>query len=231
MPKVTALTQDLCAYLLRHHTPESRLLRELRRETHQRLGDKAKMMISEDQGMFLRILVAALGPRLALEVGTFTGYSALCMASALPPGGKLICCDLDAEWTSIGRPYWRRGAVADRIDLRVAAALETIASLPAAPAVDFAFLDADKASYIAYYEALLPRMRPNSLMAVDNVLWHNWSMDASDQDAETVGIRAFNDHVLADPRVETVMLHMADGLTLVRKLPEPGEPHARQAAP
>ncbi len=176
------------------------------------------MMISEDEGMLLRVLVGALAPRLAVEVGTFTGYSALCMATALPPGGQLLCCDVCEEWPAVGQPYWERSGISERIDLRIAPALTTLESLPLDKVIDFAFLDADKNNYIVYYEAILPRMRPNGLIAADNVLWHNWSMDACDQDEETIGIRAFNDHILDDERVETVMLHVADGLTLIRKL-------------
>lgn len=218
MPKVTALTQDLCRYLLRNHSPESQLLSELRRETERNFGDRVTMMISEDEGILLRVLVGALAPRLAVEVGTFTGYSALCIATALPPGGKLLCCDVCEEWTALGRPYWERSGISERIDLRIAPALTTLSALRADTVIDFAFLDADKSNYIAYYEAILSRMRPNGLIAADNVLWHNWSMDACDQSEEAIGIRDFNDHVLHDERVDTVMLHVADGLTLIRKL-------------
>lgn len=218
MAKITPLTQDLCRYMLRNRAREDRILAALRRETESRLGGVAGMMIAEEQGILLRILVGALAPRLAIEVGTFTGYSAACMASALPSGGRLICCDISEEWTSIGARYWERCGVADRIDLRIAPALETLAGLPAESRIDFAFLDADKVNYIAYYEAILPKLRRSGLIVVDNVMWHNWGMDASNQDTETIGIREFNDHVLKDSRVESVMLHVGDGLTLVRKL-------------
>ena len=218
MSKITVLTEDLCRYMIRNRAAENNMLTELRRETEEKAREVAGMMISEEQGILLRILVGAIAPQVAIEVGTFTGYSALCMASALPPGGKLICCDVNREWTSIGASYWERCGVADRIDLRIAPAIETLRSLPSDTDVEFAFVDADKNSYIAYYEAILARMRPNGLIAVDNVLWHNWSMDASNQDAETIGIREFNDYVLHDSRVESVMLHVGDGLTLIRKL-------------
>ncbi len=204
--------------MIRNRTAENEILGELRRDTEERVGELSGMMISEEQGVLLRILVAALAPQVAIEVGTFTGYSALCMASALPPEGKLICCDLNREWTSIGATYWERCGVADRIDLRIAPAIETLTSLPANTVVDFAFVDADKASYLAYYEAIVARLRPNGLIAVDNVMWHNWSMDAANQDEETIGVREFNDHVLRDGRVESVMLHVGDGVTLIRKL-------------
>lgn len=218
MAKVTALTQDLCRYMLWNRSREDRVLAQLREETRERLGDRAGMMVSEEQGILLRTLVASIAPRLAIEIGTFTGYSSICMAAALPAGSKLICCDVCEEWTAIGVSYWERCGLADRIDLRLAPALQTIEALPGEPAIDFAFLDADKLNYVAYYEALLPRMRRNGLIAADNVMWHNWGMDAANQDEETVGIREFNDHVLRDGRVESVMLHVGDGLTLIRKL-------------
>ena len=218
MAKITSLTQDLYRFMLRNRTAEEQLLGELRRETEQRIGRLAGMMISEEQGLLLRILVAAIGARRAVEVGTFTGYSAACMAAALPADGRLVCCDVSQEWTSIGVPYWRRGGLSERIDLRIAPALDTLRELPSQPPIDFAFVDADKDNYVAYFEALLPKLRPNGLLAFDNVMWHNWMMDAANQDAETIGIREFNDHILGDPRIETVMLHVGDGVTLIRKL-------------
>ena len=218
MAKITALTQDLYRYMIGHRSAEDQVLTDLRRETLRVVSDKAGMMISEEQGILLRMLVAAAAPKLVVEVGTFTGYSALCMAQALPKGGRVLCCDVSDEWTSVGKPYWRRAGVADRIDLRIAPALETIRSLPVNEEVDFAFLDADKCNYVQYFEAIVPKLRTNGLIAADNVLWHNWSMDAHNQDPETVGIREFNEHVLRDDRVETVMLHVGDGLTLIRKL-------------
>ena len=204
--------------MLRNRAQENRILGELRRETQARFAGTAGMMIAEEQGILLRILVGALAPRIAIEIGTFTGYSAACIASALPSHGKLICCDVCEEWTSLGTRYWERCGIADRIDLRIAPALETLAGLPADTEIDFAFLDADKANYVAYYEAILPKLRRSGLIVVDNVMWHNWGMDASNQDAETIGIREFNDHVVKDSRVESVMLHVGDGLTLARKL-------------
>jgi len=218
MAKITALTQDLYRYMIGHRSAEDQVLTDLRRETLRLVGDKAGMMISEEQGILLRMLVAAVAPKLVVEVGTFTGYSALCMAQALPKGGRVLCCDVSDEWTSVGKPYWRRAGVADRIDLHIAPALETIRSLPVNEEVDFAFLDADKCNYVQYFEAIVPKLRTDGLIAADNVLWHNWSMDAHNQDPETVGIREFNEHVLRDDRVETVMLHVGDGLTLIRKL-------------
>ena len=218
MPKVTALTDDLCRYLLRRGTADDAVATELRKETLRRFGELGAMMIAEDQGGLLSVLVGTLAPKLAVEIGTFTGYGSLFIARALPPGGKLLCCDVNAEWARLGKPYWRRAGVAEKIDLRIAPALETLRGLPDAEAVDFAFIDADKANYVAYYEEILKRTRKNGLIAVDNVLWHNWLMDAADQNPETVGVREFNDHILGDPRVQTAMLHVGDGITLIRKL-------------
>lgn len=218
MPKVTALTEDLCRYLLRQRTADDAVLTELREETARRFGALGGMMIAEDEGSFLSVLVGALAPRFAVEVGTFTGYSSLFIAKALPPGGKLLCCDVNEEWARIGEPYWRRAGVAEKIDLRIAPALETLRALPDEETIDFAFLDADKANYTAYYEEILKRTRKNGLIAADNVLWHNWLLDAADQHPEAVGVREFNDHILRDTRVQTSMIHVADGITLIRKL-------------
>lgn len=218
MAKITALTQDLYWFMLRNRTSEGELLGELRRETEERIGTFAGMMISEEQGLLLRMLVAASGAKTVVEVGTFTGYSAICMAAALPADGRLLCCDVSEEWTSIGVPYWKRSGLSDLIDLRIGPALDTLEALPCEPLIDFAFVDADKDNYVAYFEALLPKVRTNGLLAFDNVMWHNWMMDAANQDAETIGIREFNDHILGDPRIESVMLHVGDGLTLIRKL-------------
>ena len=204
--------------MLRNRTAEDPLLGELRRETQEAAGELAGMMISEEQGLFLRMLVAAIGAKRVVEVGTFTGYSAACMAAALPADGKLVCCDVSEEWTSIGVRYWRRSGLSGRIDLRLAPALDTLRALSGDPPVDLAFVDADKDNYVNYFEALLPKLRTNGLLAFDNVMWHNWMMDAANQEAETIGIREFNDHILGDPRIETVMLHVGDGLTLIRKL-------------
>ncbi len=218
MAKITSLTQDLYRFMLRNRTSEDQLLGELRHETEERVGALAGMMISEEQGLFLRILVAAINAKRVVEVGTFTGYSAACMAAALPVDGRLLCCDVSEEWTSIGARYWRRSGLSDRIELRLAPALDTLRAVPGDPPLDFAFVDADKDNYVAYFETLLPKLRTNGLLAFDNVMWHNWMMDAANQDAETIGIREFNDHILGDPRIETVMLHVGDGLTLIRKL-------------
>jgi caffeoyl-CoA O-methyltransferase len=158
-----------------------------------------------------------VGVRNAVEVGTFTGYSSLCIARGLSDGGRLVCCDVSDEWTSIAREYWERAGVADRIDLRIAPALETIATLPEDEHVDLVFIDADKENYANYYEALLRRLRVNGVILVDNTLWGGAVIDESRDESSTVAIRAFNDMVAADDRVDSVQLAISDGLTLLRK--------------
>jgi predicted O-methyltransferase YrrM len=218
MAKYTPVTDGLHEYLLAHRTPDDPILEELRAETRRLMGERSGMQISAEEGTFLGLLVAALGARRVVEVGTFTGYSALCMARALPPGGRLLCCDVSEEFTAVGRRYWQKAGVADRIDLRIAPALDTLRSLPPAESLDFAFIDADKENYQAYYEELLRRLRPGGLIAIDNVLWSGQVIRAEDQSANTVAIRKLNDHVAADRRVQSVMLGLSDGVTLVRKL-------------
>ena len=159
--------------------------------------------------------MGAVRPLFAVEVGTFTGYSSLAIARALPEGGRLLCCDVSEEWTTVARRHWEAAGVADRIDLVIGPAADTLAGLPAELRVDFAFIDADKGGYLDYYEALVPRLSPHGLIAVDNVLWSGRVVDPDAEDADTVAIRAFNDHVAADPRVEAVMLSVGDGVTLI----------------
>jgi len=215
-PKILPLDRKLYDYLLAHRTPDDTVLRELREETA-RLGDRARMQIAPEQGTFLRLLVAAMGARRAVEVGTFTGYSAICIARGLAPGGRLLCCDVSAEWTAVARRYWERAGVADRIDLRLAPAAETLRALPGEPVLDFGFIDADKTGYPVYYEEVLRRLRPGGLIAVDNVLWSGAVVRANKRDADTRAIRRFNDLVAADERVDSVMTPIADGITVVRK--------------
>ena len=217
MPKATGIDDQIHSYLAAHRTPDDPVLRELRAETRRRLGRRAGMQVSPEQGALLGLLVAATGARRVLEVGTFTGYSALCMARVLPPDGRLLCCDLSREWTDIGRRYWLKAGVADRVELAIGPALETLRSLPREVSFDFAFVDADKTEYGDYYEEILPRLRTGGLIAVDNVLWGGSVI--TDHDGEDViAIRAFNDRVAADERVQSVMIAVGDGLTLARKL-------------
>jgi predicted O-methyltransferase YrrM len=212
------LTERLYDYLLKVSVREPPLLAELREETAKL--PLAIMQISPEQGQFMALLVELIGARRAIEVGTFTGYSALCVALALPPRGKLIACDISDEFTSVGRPYWARAGVAGKIDLRLGPALETLRGLlaeGAAGSFDFAFIDADKKEYDGYYEAILKLLRPGGLMAIDNVLWGGAVADSRKRDADTVAIRALNKKLRDDERVSLSLLPIGDGLTLARK--------------
>ena len=215
-PKSVQMTAALHAYLVSHGTPPDEIQRALIDETRA-LGDTSVMQIAPEQGAFMTLLARILGARRAIEIGTFTGYSALCLARGLTDDGKLICCDVSEEWTSVGRRYWERAGVAHKIDLRIAPAIETLAQLPREPDFDLAFIDADKSGYIAYFEALLPLIRKGGVILVDNVLWSGAVVDPAVDDENTSAIRKFNDLVAADSRVECVMLPIADGLTLLRK--------------
>jgi caffeoyl-CoA O-methyltransferase len=214
--KSLGLAPELHAYLVAHGTPPDAVQRELIAETAQ-LGPIAIMQVAPEQGAFLTLIARLIGAREAVEVGTFTGYSSLAIARGLAPGGRLLCCDVSAEWTAIARRAWQRAGVADRIELRIAPALETLRALPDATRFDLAFIDADKANYASYYEEILKRTRPGGLILVDNVLWSGAVIDASARDENTLAIRAFNDKVAADARVDCVMTPISDGLTLLRK--------------
>ncbi len=214
-PKSFSLSPEVHQYLVEHGSPPDDLQRGLIEETR-KLGRIAGMQIAPEQGAFMTLLAGLIGARKAIEVGTFTGYSALCLARGLPEDGQLICCDVSEEWTSIGRPYWEKAGVAHKIDLRIGPALDTLRGLPEQPSFDLAFIDADKGSYLAYYEELLKRIRPGGAILVDNVLWSGRVADPEASDENTVAIRAFNDALAADPRVECVMLPISDGLTLAR---------------
>jgi len=217
-PKFTPLDDRLYGYLLAHRSPDDDVVRELREETA-RLGGHAVMQISPDQATLLRILVAATGARRAIEVGTFTGFSALAIARGMAPEGQLLCLDLSEEWTAIARRAWAKAGVARRIELRLGPAAETLRGLPASPQFDFAFIDADKRGYPVYWDEIVRRLRPGGLVAVDNVLWGGEVVQADKHGEDLDAIRQFNEMVLADTRVESVMLAVADGLTLARKLP------------
>lgn len=215
-PKSFLFDDRLHDYLLAHSAAPDEVAEALIAETAA-LGDIAGMQIAPEQGAFMALLAGALGARDIVEVGTFTGYSALCLARALPPGGRLLCLDVSQEWTAIGRRAWRAAGVADRIELRIGAALDTLRALPRTERFDLAFIDADKPNYAAYYTELLPRLRRNGVILVDNVLWSGAVVDPERDDTHTVAIRAFNDLVAADGRVESTILTVADGLTMIRK--------------
>ena len=217
MAKATGLDPKLHGYLIEHRTADDAVLEALREETREATGARAGMQVAPEQGTFLRILVAAIGARRAVEVGTFTGYSALSIARGLPEDGRLLCCDVSEAWTAIARRYWEKAGIADRIELRLGPAADTLRALPDEEVFDFAFIDADKTGYRTYYEEILRRLRPGGLIAIDNVLWGGAIVDAEIQDENTVALRELNDFIPTDPRVDSVMLALSDGLTLVRK--------------
>ncbi|MBX3515668.1 MAG: class I SAM-dependent methyltransferase [Rhodospirillales bacterium] len=219
MSKRTITLDDrLYDYLHAVSLREPALLARLRDETA--ALPEARMQIAPEQGQFMAMLVRVMNAREILEIGTFTGYSALAMALALPPDGHIVACDVSAEWTAIGRRYWREAGVAERIELRLAPAIETLEALLAdggEDRFDFAFIDADKSGYHAYYEACLTLVRPGGLIVVDNTLWDGRVADDSVQDANTCAIRAFNAALHDDVRVDLSLVPIGDGLTLARR--------------
>jgi caffeoyl-CoA O-methyltransferase len=215
-PKSFFLSPAMHDYLVAHGSPPDAVQRGLIDETAA-LGGISRMQIAPEQGAFMTLFTQIVNPRFAVEVGTFTGYSALCIARGLPADGRLLCCDVSEEWTSVGRRYWEQAGVADRIELRIAPAVETLRALPKDQPIDLAFVDADKPSYAAYYEELLARLRPNGVILVDNVLWGGSVVEDDPADANRVAIRAFNDMVAGDDRVDTAMIPLGDGLTFIRK--------------
>lgn len=216
MAHKSLLPAHVDAYVAAHsrETPEQRALRE---ET--RAMPQARMQISPDQGAFLALFVRAIGAKKCLEVGTFTGYSALATALALPDDAKLVACDVSTTWTDVARGYFARAGVAHKVDLRIGDARETLAALVAGgekETFDFAFVDADKSSYGTYFERCLELLRPGGVVAFDNVLWSGEVTTAS-TDVDTAALRALNDAVFADPRVDASLLTIGDGLLLARK--------------
>ena len=211
------LDDRLYDYLVKVGVRESDLLKELRAETSKL--SSAGMQIGPDQGAFMHLLAGLIGAKRALEIGTFTGYSSLCVASALPADGKLICCDVSEEYTSIARNYWRRAGLESKIELRLGPAVATLDQLIEAkvPAFDFIFIDADKTNSSNYYERALKLVRTGGLIAIDNVLWGGDVADPKVDDEDTKAIRALNDKVRADERVTLSMIPVGDGLTLARK--------------
>ena len=216
-PKSSWLPPDLHQYVVDHGRPPDDVLLDLATETVERLGGTARMQISPEQGGFLEWLVRLLGATNVVEVGTFTGYSSICLARGLAPGGRLLCCDVSEEWTSIARRHWEAAGLADRIELRLAPAAETLAALPHDPAIDLAFVDADKEGYPTYLELLTERLRPGGVIAVDNTLWGGAVADPSVTDDTTQLLRDLNDGLVVDERYDTVQLPLGDGLTLLRK--------------
>ena len=211
------LSPSLSRYLAQFGHREPEPLRALRERTAE-LGGAAMMQISPEQGAFMAILVKLTGAKRLLEIGTFTGYSALACALALPADGRIVACDVSEEWTAIGQEAWARAGVADKIDLRIAPAVETLKQMQAAGEApfDIAFIDADKENYDAYYEAALKLVRRGGLILIDNVLWSGAVADPAKTSESTQAIRRLNDKVHADGRVESVILPLGDGVTFAR---------------
>lgn len=220
-PKGIGLSADVQEYLVAHGAGIDPIAQELIDVTAE-LGGISRMQVAPEQAAFMTMLTRLLDVRFAVEVGTFTGFSALSIARGLAPGGRLLCCDVSDEWVSVGRPFWERAGVDERIDVVIAPAAETLAALPDDPPIDLAFIDADKKSYTVYYEEILRRLSPNGIILVDNVLWSGRVADPdvdTGHDPDTANVRAFNDYVVADPRTTQVMLPIADGLTLITYVP------------
>ena len=225
--KFTALTPELHRYLVAHSGPPDPLLERLVAETEELAGERAVMQVAPEQGALLTLLCRAIGARRALELGTFTGYSSICIAHGLGADGALITCDVSEEWTALARRYWEEAGVAERIDLRLAPALETLADLRGTAPFDFAFIDADKATYPDYWEAVVELLRPGGIAVVDNVLYGGAVAAALDGDdamrpwagagqrSESLeAIIRTNERIAADERVDSVMLGVADGITI-----------------
>jgi caffeoyl-CoA O-methyltransferase len=215
-PKSFFLSPELHGYLVAHAPPIDDLQRDLIAETAE-LGGISMMQISPEQGAFLTNLTKIVGVQYAIEVGTFTGYSSICIARGLRDGGHMLCCDVSEEWTSVAQRYWKRAGLDDRIVLQLGPAVETLRTIPPEHQIDLAFIDADKPNYKAYYEELLHHVRPDGVILVDNTLWAGSVIDPKADDENVRAIRAFNDHVAADDRVEGSILTIGDGLTLLRK--------------
>jgi predicted O-methyltransferase YrrM len=212
------LPPDMQAYLVRHGVREPEILRRLRDETA--LLPQRDMQIAPEQGALLALLVELLGAKRCLELGTFTGYSSLVVALAMPSDGTIVCCDVSDEWTSVARRYWAEAGVADRVDLRLGPALETMDALLASGAegtFDFAFIDASKKEYPEYHERVVRLLRSGGLAAYDNVFWDGGVIDESMQGEDTLGVRRLNERLAADERVSIAMLPVADGVTLARR--------------
>ena len=205
-------------YASAHSTGPDAVQRDLQVITQERTGAASQMQIGDDQAVLMETVVRAMGARNAVEVGTFTGYSALAVARGLGPEGRLLCCDVSEEWTAIGREAWERAGVADRIDLRIGPGLDTLRALPKEEQFDFAFIDADKPGYPGYYEEILLRTRPGGLILIDNVLQGGRVIDESQTDESVVAIRDLNDAIVKDERVRVVLLPIGDGVSVVQKI-------------
>lgn len=218
MPRWIKVDASINRYITAHLEPEAPVLQALQRETSTMEG--AQMQISHEQARFMTLLLKAMGAKRTLEVGVYTGYSTLITAAALPADGNVIACDTSAEWTAVAQRYWLQAGVAEKIDLRLAPAQETMCALlaqGAAASLDFVFIDADKTGYDSYYELALQLLRPGGVIMLDNCLWDGSVVDASVQDEDTVAIRALNDKIARDARVHSYLAPVGDGVYLVYK--------------
>ncbi|MEU3016696.1 MULTISPECIES: class I SAM-dependent methyltransferase [unclassified Nocardiopsis] len=212
------ISPELHAYVVAHSQPVDPVLSDLAEETAALFPDYRGMQIGPEQGAFSTLLTQLSGARDAVEIGTFTGYSSICFARGLPEDGTLLALDISEEWTSVARRYWERAGVDHKITLRIGPALESLRALPEEPRFDLAFLDADKTGYVDYWEELVPRVRPGGLLLADNTLSHGRVVDPEQTAPHVQGIRDFNARLVADDRVEQVLLPIGDGLTLARRL-------------
>lgn len=215
MARHLAIDDRLHAYVVDHSTLPDPVLPRLAERTAA-LGAVSGMQIEADQGALLTTLTRLVGARFAVEVGTFTGYSAICIARGLADGGRLLCCDVSEEWTALAREAWAEAGLDDRIDLAIGPAADTLAQLDGTP-VDLAFIDADKGGYRTYLDLLLPRLSPHGVIAVDNVLWSGSVVEADDTDDNRTALREFNDHVAGRDDLDVVMLTVGDGVSLITK--------------
>jgi caffeoyl-CoA O-methyltransferase len=207
---------NIVDYLRAHTTPPDEVINWITEQTVA-LGKFSAMQIGSDQVALMTLLTRLIGATNAVEVGTFTGTSALAIARGLADGGRLLCCDVSEEWTGIAREGWKRAGVADRIDLRIAPALDTLRALPSEPTIDLVFVDADKPNYSAYLAELIPRVRQGGLVLVDNTIWYGQVINTAVNDPDTVAIRKVNDELAADVRLDSVIVPIGDGLTVCRK--------------
>ena len=211
------ISPHLNAYLAAHTSPPDAVLRELANETAELFPNEVSLQIPPEQGTFMTLVTQLTGARSAIEIGTFTGYSSVCIARGLAADGRLLCCDISEEWTSVARKYWEKAGLTDRIELRLGPAIDTLHSLPDREMFDLAFIDADKGGYLGYWREVVPRVRPGGLIMVDNTFSHGRVIDAGNDNLLVIAVRDFNDHAAADDRVDLVMVPIGDGLTLARK--------------
>jgi caffeoyl-CoA O-methyltransferase len=211
----TPLSPELFDYVVAHGSTPDDVQAALIAETRA-LGDPAGLQISPDEGAFLTLFTRIIGARRAIEVGTFTGYSALCITRGMGPSGRMTCCDVSEEWTSIARKYWEKDGISDQIELKLGPGVETLRALPSEPVYDLAFIDADKPSYPQYWEELVPRVKPGGVILVDNALMHG-GVVAADPDRGSAAVTELNDRALADDRVDAALITIADGIMMARK--------------